>query len=149
MCGDLEEDDTEAQRLYDGFLHAAHSAIHEAVDHQGGSRAALAGEGGAEADTLPDESLHRYMDGLFGDVLNACIKDARQVGEGERYRVLASQAVVLARLAGFLAAQLDLRSDPLRNSIEALMAGYGAESGEHDSESGHHGHGGHGHGHDH
>jgi hypothetical protein len=34
---------------------------------------------------------------------------------------------VLARLAGFLASQLDLRSDPLRTSIEALMAGYGAE----------------------
>jgi hypothetical protein len=131
MCGDLEEDDTEAERLYDGFLQAAHAAIHEAVDHRGGSRGVLADaagmEGGAEAGTVPDESLHRYMDGLFGDVLNACIKDARHVGDGARYRVLASQAVVLARLAGFLAGQLDLRSDPLRTSIEALMAGYDAE----------------------
>ena len=135
MCGDLEEDDTELQRLYAGFLHTAHSAVHEAIDHRGGSRGALvegqdAGHGEREGD-VADASLHRYMDGLFGDILNACIKDARPVGEGSRYRVLASQAVVLARLAGFLASQLDLRSDPLRTSIEALMAGYDAEHGEH------------------
>jgi hypothetical protein len=135
MCGDLDEDDTELQRLYAGFLHAAHSAIHEAVDHRGGSRGSLvdgndAGHEEREGD-VSDASLHRYMDGLFGDILNACIKDARPVGEGSRYRVLASQAVVLARLAGFLARQLDLRSDPLRTSIEALMAGYDAEHGEH------------------
>jgi hypothetical protein len=135
MCGDLEEDDTELQRLYAGFLQTAHTAIHEAIDHRGGARGALvdghdAGNTESEGD-VSDASLHRYMDGLFGDVLNACIKDARPVGEGSQYRVLASQAVVLARLAGFLASQLDLRSDPLRTSIEALMAGYDAEHGEH------------------
>jgi hypothetical protein len=135
MCGDLEEDDTELQRLYAGFLQAAHTAIHEAIDHRGGSRGALvdghdAGHDESGGD-VSDASLHRYMDGLFGDILNACIKDARPVGEAGRYRVLASQAVVLARLAGFLARQLDLRSDPLRTSIEALMAGYDAEQGEH------------------
>ena len=135
MCGDLEEDDTELQRLYAGFLQAAHTAIHEAVDHRGGSRGSLvdgrdAGHDEREGD-VSDASLHRYMDGLFGDILNACIKDARPVGEAGSYRVLASQAVVLARLAGFLARQLDLRSDPLRTSIEALMAGYDAEHGEH------------------
>jgi hypothetical protein len=135
MCGDIDEDDTELQRLYAGFLHAAHSAIHEAVDHRGGSRGSLvdghdAGHEEREGD-VSDASLHRYMDGLFGDILNACIKDARPVDEGSRYRVLASQAVVLARLAGFLTRQLDLRSDPLRTSIEALMAGYDAEHNEH------------------
>ena len=135
MCGDLEEEDTEAGRLYAGFLQAAHAAIHEAIDHRGGSRGALvdghdAGHDESGGD-VSDASLHRYMDGLFGDILNACIKDARPVGEAGSYRVLASQAVVLARLAGFLARQLDLRSDPLRTSIEALMAGYDAEHGEH------------------
>jgi hypothetical protein len=135
MCGDLEEDDTEGERLYAGFLQAAHTAIHEAVDHRGGSRSALGDSSGDTPADAPggvaDASLHRYMDGLFGDILNACIKDARPVEEGSRYRVLASQAVVLARLAGFLAGQLDLRADPLRTSIEALMAGYDAEDGEH------------------
>jgi hypothetical protein len=142
MCGDLEEDDTEAERLYAGFLNAAHAAIHEAIDHRGGSRGVLgdkAGTGTDTSDTVPDAMLHRYMDGLFGDILNACIKDGRHVDEGARYRVLASQAVVLARLAGFIAGQLDLRSDPLRTSIEALMAGYDAEHSEPEP----------GHGHDH
>ena len=131
MCGDLEEDDSEGERLYAGFLQAAHTAIHEAVDHRGGSRSALSDSSGDAPGAVADASLHRYMDGLFGDILNACIKDARPVDEGSRYRVLASQAVVLARLAGFLAGQLDLRSDPLRTSIEALMTGYDAEHGEH------------------
>ena len=147
MCGDLEEEDTEAGRLYAGFLQAAHAAIHEAIDHRGGSRSGLASgashnEGHSEGERegeVSDAALHRYMDGLFGDILNACIKDARPVGEASQYRVLASQAVVLARLAGFLAGQLDLRSDPLRTSIEALMAGY---AGEHD---GHGEHGDHSH----
>ena len=136
MCGDLEEDDSEGERLYAGFLQAAHTAIHEAVDHRGGSRSALGNSPGDTPADAPggvaDASLHRYMDGLFGDILNACIKDARPVEEGSRYRVLASQAVVLARRAGFLAGQLDLRADPLRTSIEALMAGYDAEHGEHE-----------------
>ena len=131
MCGDLEEDDTEAQRLYGGFLQAAHTAIHEAVDHRGGTRAALVegagGQDGTEPGTVPEAVLHRYMDGLFADVLNACIKDARSLSDTARYRVLASQAVVLARVAGFIAGQLDLRSDPLHSSMEALLAGYGAE----------------------
>jgi hypothetical protein len=147
MCGDLEEDDTEAGRLYAGFLQAAHTAIHESIDHRGGSRSGLVGAAGHDeghnegkrAGEVSDAALHRYMDGLFGDILNACIKDARPVGEASQYRVLASQAVVLARLAGFLAGQLDLRSDPLRTSIEALMAGY---AGEHD---GHGEHGDHSH----
>ena len=58
------------------------------------------------------------------DLLNACLKDGRSVSGSDRYRVLASQAIVMARVAGFLAGQLDPRTDPLRNSMEALMAGY-------------------------
>ena len=135
MCGDLEEDDTELQRLYAGFLQAAHTAIHEAIDHRGGSRGALVDSHDAGHDEsggdVSDASLHRYMDGLFGDILNACIKDGRQAGDTDAYRVLAAQSVVLARLAGFVARHLDLREDPLRNSIDALMAGYGAENSEH------------------
>ncbi len=120
MCGDLEEDSAESEKLYSAFLHAAHGALHEALEHRGGSRGRLTEAGGE----LTDESLHAYMDGLFGDILNACIKDGRLVSGPARYRVLASQAVVLARAAGFLAAQLDLREDPLRSSIGALMDGY-------------------------
>jgi hypothetical protein len=147
MCGDLEEEDTEAERLYAAFLQSAHTAIHEAIDHRGGSRSRLDGHAAgqtadqtadhtdSQADGQPgavsDAALHGYMDGLFGDILNACIKDGRRVGGPDAYRVLASQSVVLARLAGFLAGHLDLREDPLRTSIEALMAGYDAENSGH------------------
>ena len=150
MCGDLEEEDTEAERLYAAFLQSAHTAIHEAIDHRGGSRSRLDGHAadptaGQTADqtdsqvdgrpgAVPDAALHGYMDGLFGDILNACIKDGRRVGGPDAYRVLASQSVVLARLAGFLAGHLDLREDPLRTSIEALMAGYDAQNSGHTHE---------------
>lgn len=129
MCGDLDQDDAAEERLYAAFLEAAHAEIHEALEHRGGSRARLAEQAGSGEPSQPvsDEVLHGYMDGLFGDILNACIKDGRNACESDRYRVLASQAVVMARVAGFLAARLDLSTDPLRMTIEALMAGYGAE----------------------
>lgn len=131
MCGDLEEQDTESERLYGAFLEAANAALHEAIDHRGGSRRRLVERGREPADRLSDESLHGYMDGLFGDILNACIKDGRLAGGADRYRVLASQSIVLARLAGFLASRLDLREDPLASSIEALMAGYAPRAAVH------------------
>lgn len=131
MCGDLEEADGEAERLYGAFLHAAEAAIHEAIDHRGGSRRRIDQQEGDSGSGLSDASLHAYMDGLFGDVLSACIKDARRAGSPERYGVLASQAVVLARLAGFLAGHLDPREQPLASSIEALMAGYAPRATAH------------------
>ena len=139
MCGDLEDEDTEAERLYAAFLQSAHTAIHEAIDHRGGSRSRLdshaadqtAGQADGQTGAVSDATLHGYMDGLFGDILNACIKDGGRVGGPDAYRVLASQSVVLARLAGFLAGHLDLREDPLRTSIEALMAGYDAQNSGH------------------
>jgi hypothetical protein len=131
MCGDLEEEDTEAERLYGAFLQAAQTAIHEAIDHRGGSRNRLDDQAADPAGAVSDAALHGYMDGLFGDILNACIKDSRRVGGAGAYRVLASQSIVLARVAGFLAGQLDLREDPLRSSIEALMSGYDAENSGH------------------
>ena len=125
MCGDLDDEASGTEQLYAAFLHAARGAIHDAVDHRGGARSRLDGGQGP----LQDDALHGYMDGLFADVLNACIKDGKRVEEPEQYRVLRAQAIVLARLAGFLAGQLDLREDPLRNSLGAMMAGYDARAG--------------------
>ena len=136
MCGDLEEDEDQGVvKAYDLFLHAAQSAIHDAVDHRGGSRNRLGGP------TTSDADLHAYMDGLFADILRACINDNGRMPEGQRYRVLSSQAVVLARLAGFLASHLDLGQDPLRSAIEAMMAGYARpehEDGDHHDHHHHH-----------
>lgn len=133
MCGDLEESDGESERLYGAFLQAAEATIHEAIDHRGGSRGRIEQQQGHSADhQLSDDSLHAYMDGLFGDVLSACIKDARRASSPERYRVLASQSIVLARVAGFLAGHLDPHEEPLASSIEALMAGYSSRGSTHD-----------------
>jgi hypothetical protein len=134
MCGDLDEEASGTEQLYAAFLHAAHTALHDAIDHRGGSRSRLDGHEGP----LPDDALHGYMDGLFADVLNACIKDGRRVDDPNQYRVLSAQAIVLARLAGFLAGQLDLREDPLRNTLGAVMAGYDAREGGGHDEHHHH-----------
>ncbi len=129
MCGDFEEDREGVDQAYGAFLHAAHAAIHDAVDHRGGSRSLPDG-------ALSDRDLHRYMDGLFADILRACITDGGRAGDADRYRLLSGQAVVLARLAGFVAGRLDLGQDPLRTTLEAVMAGYAAEPEAH-----HHHHG--------
>ena len=132
MCGDLEETDGESERLYGAFLQTAEAAIHEAIDHRGGSRRRIEPSQGDSTDhPLADDSLHAYMDGLFADILSACIKDARKACSAERYRVLASQSIVLARLAGLLAGHRDPREDPLASSIEALMAGYSQRDSVH------------------
>ena len=132
MCGDLEEDVEArgAELLYAQFQHRAQAAIHDAVDHRGGARNRLDGQTGS----LPDRDLHAYMDGLFADVLGAVLRDGLRVAEGDRYRVLAAQAVVLSRLAGFLSGQLDPLEDPLRTALDALTSGYDAGHGD----GGHH-----------
>ena len=134
MCGDLEEPEVESERLYSAFLKAAEAAIHEALDHRGGSRRRLERQEEEDGDALSDASLHGYMDGLFGEILSACIKDARRASSSERYRVLASQSIVLARVAGFLAGHLDPHEQPLASSLEALMAGYSPRSAPHSSD---------------
>lgn len=134
MCGDLEEDQASgAEQLYAAFLHAAQSMIHDIVDHRGGMRTHLDGQKGA----LSDADLHKYMDGLLADVLRAVLADGKRVADADSYRLLSAQAVVLARLSGFLAGHLDAGQDPLRSSIEALMSGYSEPDSDHDHEHHH------------
>jgi hypothetical protein len=140
MCGDLEEDgpsDIE-ERLHTRFL--------------GHARALLAQY--AKAPKPQDANdLHAYMDKLFTDALARAARDADGAGDGQHYARLASQPLVFARLAGFLAAHMSLQEDPLRKVIEAMMLGY-AEAEEMAAADHDHGHShdhehGHGHGHDH
>ena len=129
MCGDLEEDEhRQGDQLYARFrLNAA-----ELLRGHGKNGAA------------PGD-LNAYMDKLFGDALSRCARDSD--GADDPYELLRRQPLVLARLAGFLAAHVALHEDPLRKVMEALMHGYGeAEHIERD----HHGHDHeHDHGHDH
>ena len=134
MCGDLEEDDV---RFEDQLC--ARFRLH--------ARELLRGHNpSGSAPSAKD--LNAYMDRLFGDALSRCARDGDQTEEGG-YELLRSQPLVFARLAGFLAAHMSIKEDPLRKVMEALMHGY-AEA-EH-MEPDHHGHDhdhGHHHGHDH
>jgi hypothetical protein len=121
MCGDLEEADEDTTRLYGAFRHAAQRMTAE-LTAKGASRASLHTPDGE----IPNRALYAYMDGLFAETLQACLDDAGQVDEAQRARVLSSQAVVMARLAGFLAGHLDLREDPMRMASSALLSGYDA-----------------------
>ncbi len=141
MCGDLDEEDSLEDVLYARFR--SHAAT-------------LRRKRGAAASVAAAGELESYLDKLFGDALARCLRDTETSEEGRRYEFLAAQPIVFARLAGFLAAHVSLREDPLRKVIEAMMHGYAeAEQIEpdhgHDHDHGHddHEHGQHGHGHAH
>ena len=134
MCGDLEEDGPSGieERLHARFL--------------GHARNLLAQYAKAPKPKDPNE-LNAYMDKLFTDALSRAARDSDSGNDGQHYARLASQPLVFARLAGFLASHMALQEDPLRKVIEALMLGYA--EGEEMTAAGHdHGHS-HDHGHDH
>jgi hypothetical protein len=132
MCGEIEEDgpsDVE-ERLHSRFINHA--------------RILLAQYAKAPKPKDPNE-LNAYMDKLFTDALSRAARDSD--GADDAYARLASQPLVFARLAGFLAAHMSLQEDPLRKVIEAMMLGYG--EGEEMTAIDHdHGHS-HDHSHDH
>jgi hypothetical protein len=136
MCGDLDEEARLGDELYARFLRTANALI----ARQRGADAR--GEGAGQ---------HAYMDKLFADTLQRVVRDNEAAAADQRYQRLAGQPLVLARLAGLLAAHLALEDDPLRKVIEALMHGYAeAETVEPDHGHDHDHHDrGHGHRHDH
>jgi hypothetical protein len=121
--------------------------------------AALAGRYGFKADDLParpprsiaaEADRHAYMDDLFRDGLARSLGDLSALPEGQRAEGLASQAIVLARLAGWLAGHLPPGADLVRATMEAMLDGSReparalTEMADH-----HHGHEHHHHGHGH
>ena len=88
MCGDLEEEDRLEGDLFQRFLVQ--------------SRAML------ERPPTGRDDLNRYLDGLFNDLLQRCVKDSEPVASPNAYRQLAMQSLVLARLSGFLAGHVAL-----------------------------------------
>ena len=114
MCGELEEEDRIDEELFQHFLdHAARFGIEP---------------GAAGRDTpanLSAEATRRaYMDNLFRAGLTRAVNDAANLPQGERMDALAGQALVFARLAGFLAGQFPPEADLFRNTVSALMDGH-------------------------
>jgi hypothetical protein len=64
------------------------------------------------------------MTELFRRVLNHAISDLHAIPQGQRADTIANQAVVFARLAGFLAGQLPPGDELMRATLEALLDGH-------------------------
>ncbi len=73
-----------------------------------------------------DEAAGRavYMEQIFNGGLAAALADVAAADEDQAVDALASQAIALARLAGFIAGQLPPEADLFRATIEALTAGH-------------------------
>jgi hypothetical protein len=101
MCGELDDEDTP------GCARAA-------------SRRSFSGDD----DAGPPSSIDAYMDQLFAAALKASLQDLEAATLEERFDTMMAQPVVFARLAGFLAGQINAAHDPLRQVLDALMTGY-------------------------
>ena len=114
MCGDIDEDDGLDGELLDRLT--AHAKKYDAVvsDRAGGSEAGFSGEA--------DRS--RYMSALFRDGLSRALADAIAAPDGEHTDAIACQAIVFARLAGFLAGHIPPGADMFRTVVDALMDGH-------------------------
>lgn len=113
MCGDFDDQTTIDQELFDRFLNNAQRF-------------------GVTAENVPEGSLHLdsersrgdYMDALFRAGLVRCLNDAARLPSGERMDALAGQAIVFARLAGFLTAQFPPEADLFRAVTSAVVDGH-------------------------
>jgi len=114
MCGDVEDerqnDDEIVARLL--YIAGGHGVTPETLT----------------ARTAPplasDEARPAYMAELFRRVLNHAISDLHAIPQGQRADTIANQAVVFARLAGFLAGQLPPGDELMRATLEALLDGH-------------------------
>jgi len=113
MCGELDDDVQVDNDIFQRFLMIAKN--HGAVPR---------------TDRNPPPDLEQaagrsaYMDTLFSAGLVRAVSDTAAASEGQRVEAIAAQAIVFARLAGFLAGQLPPEADLFRATIEALTDGH-------------------------
>lgn len=146
MCGDLDDDTKRDDELLAWLT--ANAKVHDAAP----------GEPAASGQVAPGApGSNEYMSWIFRGALTRALSDIAAAAAGARADAIGSQAIVLARLAGFLAGHLPPESDIFRNLIDALVDGnrepeQAAGRGHADHQP-HHGTAGddhhHGHGHDH
>ena len=114
MCGELDEQLLINQEVLERF-----SVISKMLGTQASDGTTQGPKGLAEAD-----GRAAYMDQIFRDGLGRALTDVNSANEDETVDALASQAIALARLAGFIAGQLPPEADLFRATIEALSAGH-------------------------
>ncbi len=113
MCGEIDEQVVVGQDLREQFTVMAKML---------GLTSAASGDGPqglAEAD-----GRGAYMEQIFREGLSRALGDVAKAAEDETVDALASQAIALARLAGFIAGQLPPEADLYRAVIEAVSDGH-------------------------
>ncbi len=137
MCGDLDGDVARDDELF-GWL-IANARMHGATP------------GGVPPELpIAEPGSNEYMTATFRGALTRSLTDIERAPEGSRVDAIRSQAIVLGRLAGFLAGHLPPEMDAFRDVVDALMDGNREpqmSAGDHIDDHEHH-HGS-GHVHDH
>ncbi len=119
MCGEIDEQSRIDEELFDRFLELA--ASHGVVPRTPGSDAPT---------QLSDQGTRAaYLDHLFKAGLAQAVNDATNLPEGERMDVLAGQAIMFARLAGFLAGQFPAEADLFRTVVGTLVESHNEPGG--------------------
>ena len=114
MCGDFDDDDQIDDELFHRFIElAGHFGVSpEQSDENAPIR-------------LAEENMRAaYMHDLFRAGLTRSVNDAANLPHGEHMDALAGQAIVFARLAGFLAGQFPPQTDLFRTVSGALLDGH-------------------------
>jgi hypothetical protein len=114
MCGEIDEQERIDEELFERFLNRV--SKYDITPSTSGH------------DTPPhldeEDARNAYMNALFKAALTRTVNDAANLPNGERMDILAGQAIVFARIAGFLAAQFPPENDLFRTTIAALMEGH-------------------------
>jgi ribose 5-phosphate isomerase RpiB len=119
MCGDFGDQESIDEELFEQFIER--TARFGVVARPAGDEAAVA------LDT--EQARAGYLDQLFKAGLTRCVNDAAGLPCGERMDALAGQAIVFARLAGFLAAQFPPEADRFRTVITAAVDAHEEQNG--------------------
>jgi len=118
MCGELEDDLELDEEIYSRFLKiASQRGVKPGENKKRDPRQ-------VDADDKPG----LYMENLFTDLMGELVDDISGITEGKRADSIANQAIVLARLAGFMAGQFSVETDLYRCAIEAFSDGYAEPS---------------------
>ncbi len=113
MCGNFDDNASIDEELFDSFV--------DTVKHFGVAPEEVVA-GALKLDS--EDARAGYMDTLFRAGLKRCVDDAAQLPAGERMDAIAGQAIVFARLAGFLASRFPPEADLFRAVTTAVIDGH-------------------------
>lgn len=114
MCGDFDDQERIDEELFERFA--------DLIRHFGVEPRTNGSDAPLQLDTQDGRAA--YLDQLFRAGLTRCVSDGASLPIGERMDALAGQAIVFARLAGFLAAQFPPDADLFRMVTGAVVDGH-------------------------